>query len=95
MLNDDFRFIPKLLPMDLSWRDGLWAMSKTRRARSCELERLRPEGKAELPLIVVVEVEDARRAAAARGRDEAVGEVLYGLCTESLDSVDEAEEFFW
>ncbi len=95
MLNDDFRFIPILLPTDLSWRDGFWAMSRTRRARSRELERLKPEWKPELPLIAVGEFEDARRAAAVSGRDEAVGEVLYGLCTESLDSVDDAEEFFW
>lgn len=62
--------------MDLSWRDWFCAMSRTRRARSRELERLKPGWKTELPLIVVGEVEDARRAAAARGRVEAVGEVL-------------------
>ncbi len=81
--------------MDLSWRDWFWARSRTRRARSRELERLRPGRKPKSPLILVGEFEDARRAAAASGRDEAVGEVLYGLCTESLDSVDEADEFFW
>lgn len=51
-------------------------MSSTRRARSRELERLRPGWETELPLVVVGEVEEARRAAAARGRDEAVGELL-------------------
>ena len=76
MLNDDFRFMPKLLPIDLSWRDWFCAISRTRRARSRELERLRPGWETELPLVVVGEVEEARRTAAARGRDEAVGEVL-------------------
>lgn len=75
VLNEDLRFIPKLLPMDLSWRDWFCAMSRTLRALSRELERLRLG----MEWALVAEdwdVEDARRAAAARPREEAIGEVL-------------------
>lgn len=79
MLNEDFRFMPRLLDMDLSWRDWFWARSSTLRARSRELERLRDGPLIPLSPLVAVDggevVEDvARREAAARLRGEAVGE---------------------
>lgn len=75
MLNEDFRLMPKLLDMDFSCRDGLCAMSRTRRALSRELDRLRLG--AWWPL-VAFDVDDcaAYRVAAASAWGDAVGEAL-------------------
>lgn len=95
VLNEDFKFMPRLLDMDFNCRDWFCAISSTLFARSRELERLRP---APLTPLVVNggDADDANRTAAARLRGDAVGEARYGTEVESPDeSVDEDEMFFW